>query len=51
MAYPILAPQQTWFAPTVASVTKTIITGIDIKDSYTPEAEVTVVDSWDASAA
>ena len=51
MAYPILAAQETWFAPTITSITKAIITEIDIKDSYTPEAGVTVVDSWDASAA
>lgn len=51
MAYPVLAPQNTWFAPTVSTVTKASITEIEIKDSYTPDASVTVVDSWDASEA
>lgn len=51
MAYPILAPKSTWFAPTNSSVTRSIITEIEIMDSYTPDASVTVVDSWDASAA
>ena len=49
MAYPVLAAQNTWWAPTVSSVTKAGITEIEIKDSYTPEG--TVTDSWDASVA
>lgn len=51
MAYPVLAPKYTWWAPNVSTVTRAIITEIEIKDSYTPDASVTVVDSWDASAA
>lgn len=51
MAYPILAAQNTWFAPNVSTVTRSIITEIEIMDSYTPNSSVTVVDSWDASAA
>lgn len=51
MAYPILAPNSTWFAPNVSTVTRSIITEIEIMDSYTPDSSVTVVDSWDASAA
>lgn len=51
MAYPVLAPNSTWFAPTNSSVTRSIITEIEIMDSYTPDSSVTVVDSWDASAA
>lgn len=51
MAYPILAPNSTWFAPTVSTVTRSMITEIEITDSYTPDSSVTVVDSWDASEA
>ena len=51
MAYPILAPQSTWFAPTNTSVKRANITEIEIMDSYTPDASVTITDSWDASAA
>lgn len=50
MAYPILAPSNTWFTPTNSSVTRSVITEIEIMDSYTPDSSVTVVDSWDASA-
>lgn len=49
MPEPILAAQNTWFAPTVSSVTRASITEIEIMDSYTPTG--TVTDSWDASAA
>lgn len=49
--YPILAAQGTWFAPTVSTVTRSMITEIEIMDSYTPDSSVTIVDSWDASAA
>lgn len=51
MAYPVLAAQSTWFAPTVSTVKRANITEIEIMDSYTPDASVTVTDSWDASAA
>ena len=51
MAYPVLAERSTWFAPTVSTVSRSIITEIEIKDSYTPDSSVTIVDSWDASAA
>lgn len=51
MAYPILAPQNTWWAPTVSTVTRANITEIEFKDSYTPDASVTIADSWDASEA
>ena len=51
MAYPVLAPNSTWFAPTNSSVTRSMITEIEIMDSYTPDSSVTVVNSWDASAA
>ena len=50
MAYPVLAAQNTWFAPTVSTIAKVDITEIEIMDSYTPDSSVTVVDSWDASA-
>lgn len=51
MAYPVLAPNSSWFDPTNTSVKRVNITEIEIKDSYTPDASVTVTDSWDASAA
>lgn len=51
MAYPVLAEQNTWWKPNVSTVTRASITEIEIIDSYTPDASVTVVDSWDASAA
>lgn len=51
MAYPVLAMTGTWFAPTISSITRPSITEIEIKDSYTPDSSVTVVDSWDASEA
>ena len=34
MAYPILAPNSTWFAPTVSTVTRSMITEIEIMDSF-----------------
>lgn len=51
MAYPIMAPSSTWFAPNVTTITRSIFTEIEIMDSYTPDESVTVTDSWDASAA
>ena len=51
MAYPILAAKNTWWAPTVSTVKSSSITEIELIDSYTPDSSVTVVDSWDASAA
>ena len=51
MVEPILASGNTWWAPTNSAVTRASITEIEIKDSYTPDASVTVTDSWDASAA
>lgn len=51
MPEPILAAQNTWFSPNVSTVTRASITEIEIMDSYTPDASVTVVDTWDASAA
>lgn len=51
MAYPILAAKISWWAPTVSTVTQASVTEIEIMDSYTPDSSVTVVDSWDASAA
>lgn len=51
MAYPILAPSNTWFIPNDTTITRSIITEIEIMDSYTPDASVTVRDSWDASEA
>lgn len=49
MSYPILAPSRTWFAPNDATITRSIITEIEIMDSYTPDSAV--IDSWDASEA
>ena len=37
--------------PTNTSVKRANITEIEIMDSYTPDASVTITDSWDASAA
>lgn len=51
MVYPILAPNSTWFAPNDTTITRPIFTEIELVDSYTPDASVTVRDSWDASAA
>ena len=51
MAYPILAPRATWFTPNDTAITRSIITEIEIMDSYTPDDSVTVRDSWDASEA
>ena len=51
MAYPVFAPGDTWWKPNVSGLTRLSITEIEIKDSYTPDASATVVDSWDASAA
>lgn len=50
MPYPIMAPNSTWFTPNVTTVTRSIITEIEIMDSYTPDESTTIVDSWDASA-
>lgn len=49
MAYPVLAPQDTWFTngASAAGVTKVTITEIGIVDSYTPTS--TNYKSWDAS--
>lgn len=49
MKNPILKPSNTWFTPTVSTITRSIITVINIVDSYSPSG--TVVDSWDASVA
>lgn len=49
MSYPILAPSRTWFAPNDTAITRSIITEIEIMDSYTPDG--TEIDSWDASEA
>lgn len=49
MSYPILKPNSTWFSPNVSTVTRNIITTINIVDAYTPSD--TIVDSWDASVA
>ena len=49
MPYPILKSSSSWFTPTVTTITRNIITQINILDSYTPSE--TVIDSWDASAA
>lgn len=49
MSYPILKPNSSWFAPTVSTVNRGIITTINIVDSYTPTT--TPTDSWDASVA
>lgn len=49
MPEPILAAQNTWWAPTNSSVTRASITEIEIMDSYTPTG--TITDTWDASAA
>lgn len=49
MPEPILATQNTWWAPNVSSITAPSITEIEIMDSYTPTG--TVADSWDASEA
>lgn len=51
MAYPILAPTSTWFIPNITTITRSIITEIEIMDSYSPDKSVTIVDSWDASEA
>lgn len=47
MSAPTLKPNCTWFSPNVSSVTRNIITTINIVDSYTPSS--TLTDSWDAS--
>lgn len=51
MAYPILAPSNTWWAPHDTTIARKIITEIELMDSYTPDSSVTIRDSWDASAA
>ena len=33
MSYPILAPSRTWFAPNDSTITRSIITEIEIMDS------------------
>lgn len=47
MATLTLLPNETWFKPSVSTVTKSSITTINIVDTYTPTD--TVTDSWDAS--
>lgn len=47
MNYPILKPNQSWFAPNVSTIKRSTITTINIADTYTPSGSVT--DSWDAS--
>lgn len=49
MAEPILAASDTWFTQMGTSLKRSIITEIEIKDSYTPAGAVD--SSWDASAA
>lgn len=49
MSYPILKPNSTWFSPNVSTVTRNIITTINIVDTYIPSD--TLVDSWGASVA
>lgn len=51
MAYPVLAPSDSWFAPNDTTITRSIITEIEFVDSYAPDTSVTVRDSWGASAA
>lgn len=51
MVEPILAAQNAWWTSTNSAVTRADITEIEINDSYTPDASITVTDSWDASAA
>ena len=51
MAYPVLAPNSTWFTQGGTTVKRASITEIEIKDSYTPDSSVTITSSWDASAA
>ena len=46
---PILAPADTWFTQMGTSLKRSIITEIEIKDSYTPAGAVDTF--WDASAA
>jgi len=46
---PVLAPNSTWFTQGGTSVSKSSITEINVKDTYTPNGTVTA--SWDASAA
>lgn len=49
MTTPILKPNSSWFTPTSETITRSIITMINIVDTYTvPE---TVASSWDASVA
>ena len=47
MATLTLLPNETWFKPSVSTVTKSTITTINIVDSYSPTENLT--DSWDAS--
>lgn len=49
MSLPILAPNSSWFRPNNSSITKSIITEINIVDTYTVTGNE--IDSWDASAA
>lgn len=49
MVEPILAPNSSWFAPSDTTITRSSITEIEIKDTYTPSGTVTAY--WDASAA
>lgn len=47
MSYPILKPNSNWFTPNVNTITRNIITIINIVYSYTPSGNET--DSWDTS--
>ena len=47
MSIPILKPNSSWFTPNLNTTTRTIITLINILDTYTPTS--TITDSWDAS--
>lgn len=49
MAIPILKPNSSWFTPTLETTKQSLITIINIVDSYTPS--ITPTDSWDASVA
>ena len=51
MAYPVFAPGGTWFAPNDVTITRGVITEIEIMDSYMPDDFTTITDSWDASEA
>lgn len=50
MAYPVLAPNSSWFTQGGTTVKRASITEIEILDSYTPDSSVTVASQWDASS-